>query len=144
MLMIQDILKALPHRYPFLMVDRILEIEYGKRGKGLKNVTINEEYFRGHFPENPIVPGVFILEALVQLSGIVAFGNNEKVKGGVLSSLTYFKFIKPVYPGDQLILESEVIKMMDMMCKAAVVAKVEGSAVAHGEIIVTGGTNAFR
>ena len=109
---IQEIQKILPHRYPFLLVDRILEMEEGKKIVGLKNVTINEPFFQGHFPEFPIMPGVLIIEALAQVGGVLAFKSTKNVEG----SLVYFvsidkaKFRKPVIPGDQIFLHVEVLQ----------------------------------
>ncbi|MBI3015883.1 MAG: 3-hydroxyacyl-ACP dehydratase FabZ [Candidatus Tectomicrobia bacterium] len=107
----REAIRALPHRYPFLLVDRILEIEGDKRIVGLKNVTINEPFFQGHFPGHPIMPGVLILEAMAQVAGVLALQVMDQ-KG----SLAYFvgidkaRFRKPVLPGDQLRLELEVLK----------------------------------
>ncbi len=101
----KEIQSILPHRYPFLLVDRILEMEPWKKAVGIKNVTINEPFFVGHFPGNPIMPGVLIVEAMAQVAGIMAF------RSGVLGDTVYFmsiekaKFRKPVVPGDQLRLE---------------------------------------
>lgn len=105
MIDVKEIQSILPHRYPFLLVDRILELEPGKKAVGIKNVTINEPFFTGHFPGNPIMPGVLIVEAMAQVAGIMAF------RSGVLGDTVYFmsiekaKFRKPVVPGDQLRLE---------------------------------------
>ena len=107
---INEIMKILPHRYPFLMVDRIVELEPGKRCIGIKNVTINEPFFQGHFPGHPVMPGVLIIEAMAQVAGIMAYaGSDEATK----KKVTYFmsidnaKFRKPVFPGDQLRIEIE-------------------------------------
>lgn len=105
MIDIREIQNILPHRYPFLLVDRIVELDPGKKATGIKNVTVNEEFFVGHFPGNPIMPGVLIVEAMAQVAGILAF------KSGVQGDAVYFmsiekaKFRKPVLPGDQLRLE---------------------------------------
>lgn len=105
---VNDIKKAIPHRYPFLLVDRVLEMELGKSITALKNVTANEEFFQGHFPKKPIMPGVLQIEALAQAAGVLA------VKSGLTGNMVYFmsmdnvKFRKPVTPGDQLILKIHV------------------------------------
>lgn len=109
---IREISDILPHRYPFLLVDRILEIDPGKRIVGLKNVTVNEPFFQGHFPKHPIMPGVLIVEAMAQVGGVLAYKSSKKNEG----KLVYFlgidkaKFRRPVYPGDQLRIEIEVIR----------------------------------
>ncbi len=136
---IQAILEYLPHRYPFLLVDRVLECEPGKRLKALKNVSVNEPMFTGHFPERPIFPGVLIMEALAQATGILAFKSQEKKPDG--SSLYYFagidncRFKQPVLPGDQLILEVEVIKAKRSIWKFSAEAKVDGKVVASAELM---------
>lgn len=109
MLDINQIMNILPHRHPFLLVDRILELEVGKRIVGLKNVTVNEPFFPGHFPGHPVMPGVLIIEAMAQVAGILAYQSDESVRDKV----TYFvgidnaKFRKPVVPGDQIRFEIE-------------------------------------
>lgn len=107
---VNDIMKILPHRYPFLMVDRIVELEHGKRCVGIKNVTINEPFFQGHFPGHPVMPGVLIVEAMAQVAGIMAsLASDESTR----KKVTYFisidsaRFRKPVLPGDQLRIEIE-------------------------------------
>jgi 3-hydroxyacyl-[acyl-carrier-protein] dehydratase len=111
MLDINQIMKILPHRHPFLLVDRVLELEVGKRIVAIKNVTINEPFFPGHFPGHPVMPGVLIVEAMAQVAGILAYQSDESVRDKV----TYFvgidnaKFRRPVMPGDQLKIEIEVI-----------------------------------
>ena len=109
---ILEIKKRLKHRYPFLLIDRVLELEEGKRCVALKNVTVNEPFFQGHFPESPIMPGVLIVEALAQTGGIAGYSLYQNAD----QDITYFagmdnvKFKKPVVPGDQLILKSEFVK----------------------------------
>ena len=111
-----EILKHLPHRYPFLMVDRVVECIPGKSIKGLKNVTINEPFFQGHFPAFPVMPGVMVIEALAQISRLLAFASGHAKPDG--KSLIFFagidnaRFKRQVIPGDQLILESEVIRIV--------------------------------
>ena len=137
---ITDIMNFLPHRYPFILVDRILELEPGKRVKALKNVTINEPFFQGHFPRSPIMPGVLIMEAMAQAGGVLVIESLPPEKHG---SLVYFmgidkaRFRQPVVPGDQLILEIEMIKSRGKAAKLAGVATVEGKRVAEAEVLAT-------
>jgi len=133
---IEDIMRVLPHRYPFLLVDKILEIEEGKRIVGLKNVTINEPFFQGHFPGHPIMPGVLIVEAMAQVGGMLLMGNLEypDTKVVYFMSLDKIKFRKPVKPGDQLILEVEIIQIRGTVCRTKGVAKVDGEIVAEAEM----------
>jgi len=108
MLDLQEIVKILPHRYPFLMVDRILEIESGKRIVGIKNVTINEPFFQGHFPGHPVMPGVLIIESMAQVAGILAYlsaGEEDRKKITYFLAIDNARFRKPVLPGDVLRLE---------------------------------------
>jgi 3-hydroxyacyl-[acyl-carrier-protein] dehydratase len=136
---IQAILEHLPHRYPFLLVDRVLECEPGKRLKAIKNVSVNEPMFTGHFPERPIFPGVLIMEALAQATGILAFRSTGKKPDG--TSLYYFagidscRFKQPVVPGDQLVLEVEVLKAKRGIWKFNAEAKVDGKVVASAELM---------
>ncbi|MDF2674139.1 MAG: fabZ [Clostridiales bacterium] len=131
-----DIQKVLPHRYPFLLVDKILEIETGKKAVGLKNVTINEPFFQGHFPGTPIMPGVLIVEAMAQVGGIAILSMEEyKGKLAVLTGIERMKFRKQVVPGDTLIMEAELIAFKMGIGKAKVCAKVEGKIAAEGEMM---------
>ena len=108
---IDEIKKLLPHRYPFLLVDRIVELELSKRIVGIKNVTINEPFFTGHFPEKPIMPGVLILEAMAQAGGVLAFKSFPGMEGSVFfTGIDDARFRKPVIPGDQLKLVVEVVR----------------------------------
>src|SRR6266568_9447464 len=105
---INEIMKILPHRYPFLMVDRIIEVDHGIRCVGIKNVTVNEPFFQGHFPGHPVMPGVLIVEAMAQVAGIMAYlASDEETKKKVsyFMSIDNVKFRKPVFPGDQLRIE---------------------------------------
>jgi len=105
---VNEIMKILPHRYPFLMVDRIVELEPGKRCVGVKNVSINEPFFQGHFPGHPVMPGVLIVEAMAQVAGIMAYmASDDRTKKAVtyFMSIDNAKFRKPVFPGDQLRIE---------------------------------------
>ncbi|MBC7328472.1 3-hydroxyacyl-ACP dehydratase FabZ [bacterium] len=136
MIKIKDILKILPHRYPFLLVDKVIEIEPGKKAVGLKNVTINEPFFQGHFPGEPIMPGVLILEAMAQVGGVLLLsmtGNEGKL--AYFGGMDNVRFRKPVHPGDTLIMEVEIIKTKGNAGKVKATAKVEGKLVAEGEFI---------
>jgi len=135
---IQEIMKILPHRYPILLVDKILEIEEGKRIVGLKNVSINEPVFQGHFPGFPLFPGVYILEALAQTGGILMIKSLNLEIGKyaiVFAGIDEARFKKPVYPGDQLILELEVISLKKTLSKMKGVAKVDGEVVAEAILL---------
>jgi len=131
---ILEIMQVLPHRYPLLLVDRILEIELGKRIVGLKNVSINEPYFQGHFPGFPLMPGVYILEALAQVGGILMIKSLDLEIGKyaiVFAGIDDARFKKPVYPGDQLILELDVISLKKSLSKMKGTAKVDDQVVAE-------------
>ncbi|MGB9779579.1 3-hydroxyacyl-ACP dehydratase FabZ [Caldanaerobacter sp.] len=132
----KDIRKILPHRYPFLLVDRIIELEEGKRAVGIKNVTANEPFFQGHFPDNPIMPGVLIVEALAQVAGIAVM-NVEEFKGklGLFAGIDKCRFKKVVRPGDQLILEVSVDSIRMGLVKAKGVAKVGEEIAATAELM---------
>ncbi len=138
MFRIQEIMELLPHRYPFLLVDRIVEWDPGKRIVGIKNVTINEPFFQGHFPGHPIMPGVLIIEAIAQAGGILAL----KALGGG-KRIAYFtgidngKFRRPVVPGDQLRLEITVIAHKGPMWKMHGEAKVGGALAAKADVTAT-------
>jgi len=135
---IKEILRLLPHRYPFLLVDRILEGEKGKSMVGLKNVSMNESFFQGHFPSDPIMPGVLILEGMAQVGGILAFYSIPEMIG---EKLIYFagidkvRFRRPVIPGDQLIYEMLVLKQKGKIWKMEGKAKVENDVVAEAEFM---------
>lgn len=130
-----DIQKILPHRYPFLLVDKVIEMEEGKRAVGIKNVTANEPFFQGHFPGNPIMPGVLITECLAQIGAVMLLSKPEnKGKLGVFTGINNFKFRRQVVPGDTLLLEAELITYRHGMGKANVKASVEGQIAAAGEI----------
>jgi beta-hydroxyacyl-[acyl carrier protein] dehydratase FabZ len=133
---IEDIMKVLPHRYPFLLVDRILEIEEKKRIVGLKNVTINEPFFEGHFPGHPIMPGVLIIEAMAQVGGLLLMGSIEDPESKVVyfMSLDNVKFRRPVKPGDQIRFELEIVQIRGSVCKMHGVGKVEGEVVAEADM----------
>jgi 3-hydroxyacyl-[acyl-carrier-protein] dehydratase len=134
----KEILRLLPHRYPFLLVDRILEGEKGKSLVGLKNVSMNEPFFQGHFPGEPIMPGVLILEGMAQVGGFLAFYSIPEMIG---EKLIYFagidkvRFRKTVVPGDQLIFEMEVIKQKGKIWKMTGKAKVDDKVVAEAKFM---------
>ena len=132
----EEIIKALPHRYPFLLVDRILEHEPGKRIVGLKNVTINEPFFQGHFPGHPIMPGVLIVESMAQVGGLLMLTDVGDAAQLVMyfTSLDNVKFRRPVKPGDQLRLEIEMVQRRGRMCKIRGVARVDGEIVCEADM----------
>ena len=137
---IVEILKLLPHRYPFVMVDRILSLEMGKEIVGLKNVTINEPFFQGHFPGQPIMPGVLILEGMAQVGGIMAYYANPEAIGNKLlffAGIDKARFRKPVVPGDQLILKLELVKQKKSIMVMSAKATVDDKVVAQAELMAS-------
>ncbi len=134
---VKEIQKILPHRYPFLLVDRIVELEPQKRIVGLKNVTINEPWFAGHFPDYPIMPGVLIVEAMAQTGGVLLLRDVPEREGKVVlfTGIEEAKFRRPVVPGDQLRLELEVLALRNTVCKMRARATVDGRLVAEGVIM---------
>jgi 3-hydroxyacyl-[acyl-carrier-protein] dehydratase len=141
---IQEVMRRLPHRYPFLLVDRVLECRSGESIRALKNVTVNEAFFPGHFPHRPVLPGVIILEALAQTAGILAF-----ITAGVVpdeSTRFYFvgidkaRFRRPVVPGDQLVLKATLERSMRGIWKFATLAEVDGEEATSAEMMVAPGT----
>ncbi|MBI1819296.1 MAG: 3-hydroxyacyl-ACP dehydratase FabZ [Nitrospirae bacterium] len=136
MLNILDIQKIIPHRYPFLLVDRIIEMELGEKIVGIKNVTFNEPFFQGHFPDYPIMPGVLIIEALAQVGGVLAFKSNPDIEGGRVYFLSIDKarFRKPVVPGDQVILQMDVLQVRAPYWKLMGKAYVKEELVCEAEI----------
>ena len=133
---IEEIMQVLPHRYPFLLVDRILEIEPQKRVVGIKNVTINEPFFQGHFPGHPVMPGVLIVEAMAQVGGMLLLGAIPDPGSKVVyfTSLNNVKWRRPVKPGDQLRFELDLLQVRGPMCKMQGVAKVDGQVVCEAEM----------
>ena len=136
MLGIEEIMRVLPHRYPFLLVDRIVEIDGNARIVGLKNVTINEPFFQGHFPGHPIMPGVLIIEAMAQVGGMLLMGGLEDPESKVVyfMSLDNVKFRRPVKPGDQIIFEIDLTQARGRVCKMHGVAKVDGEVVCEADM----------
>jgi beta-hydroxyacyl-ACP dehydratase FabZ len=136
MLDINEIQKILPHRYPFLLVDRILEVQPGKKVVGLKNVTANEQFFNGHFPGHPIMPGVLIIEAMAQVAGVglLTTVDNPEEKVPYFARIEDARFKHPVKPGDQLIFEVEVVKLRRGIGKVAAKALVDGEIVTEATL----------
>ncbi len=130
---INDIKKRLPHRYPFLLVDRVTKIEE-TRLEAYKNVTVNEEFFNGHFPEYPIMPGVLIVEGMAQALGLLANTNDEPITP-LFASIENAKFKKPVVPGDRLNYEVEIVKVRKTIIKGKGIAKVDGEIVATADLM---------
>ena len=134
MMDIKDIQKVLPHRYPFLLVDRIIELVPATKAVGIKNVTMNEEFFRGHFPDQPIMPGVLIIEALAQVAAILAFKTGgDAGKAVYFMSIERAKFRKPVVPGDQLRLDVSILQHRGSVWKFSGNALVEDKIAAEAE-----------
>jgi 3-hydroxyacyl-[acyl-carrier-protein] dehydratase len=135
---IHRILKQLPHRYPFLLVDRVLELNKGKNIKALKNVTINEPFFEGHFPNRPVMPGVLMIEALAQAAALLAFDALDATPNDQM--IYYFagidaaRFKRPVEPGDQLVLEAELLRMKAGIFKFKARALVDGELAVEAEL----------
>ena len=136
MIGIDEIMQVLPHRYPFLLVDRILEIEERRRIVGIKNVTINEPFFQGHFPGHPVMPGVLIVEAMAQVGGMLLMGAVDDPENKVVyfMSLDNVKWRKPVKPGDQLRFELELTQIRGRVCKMRGVARVDGDVVCEADM----------
>ncbi|MFO8084710.1 MAG: 3-hydroxyacyl-ACP dehydratase FabZ [Desulfobacterales bacterium] len=140
-----EIMSYLPHRYPFLLVDRVLEVTQGNKIVALKNVTINEPFFQGHFPQAPIMPGVLIVEGMAQAGGILFFDALPPEKRGALiyfMGIDKVKFRKPVIPGDQLVFTVEIIKQRSNAVKMKATASVEDATVAEAEFMATIGEKA--
>jgi beta-hydroxyacyl-ACP dehydratase FabZ len=136
-LSIEEIEEIMPHRYPFLLVDRILLLEEGKRVVGLKNVTINEPFFAGHFPGHPIMPAVLIIEAMAQVGGVLLLSmvENPKTKLVYFMAIDKAKFRKPVFPGDQVKFDLEMVKLKMNTCKMKGKAYVGNDLVAEAELL---------
>jgi len=138
---IHQILKKLPHRYPILLVDRVLQVVPGKSIKALKNVTINEPYFVGHFPHRPVMPGVLMLEAMAQTAGLLAFA--DETAGRDTNSVIYFagidgaRFKRPVEPGDQLVMDVEILRHKSGIYKFKGIARVGEEIACEAELMCT-------
>ncbi|GAA0420422.1 3-hydroxyacyl-ACP dehydratase FabZ [Virgibacillus sp. AGTR] len=133
---IEQIKETIPHRYPFLLVDRVTEIEEGKRVSGIKNVSANEPFFQGHFPDYAVMPGVLILEALAQVGAIAMLGLEEnKGKIGFLAGVDKCRFKRQVKPGDQLHMDVEIVRLKGPIGKGKAIAKVDGEVACEAEIM---------
>jgi 3-hydroxyacyl-[acyl-carrier-protein] dehydratase len=142
---VDEIVRYLPHRYPFLMIDRVVSLDPGKSVTAIKNVSIDEPYFQGHFPEHPVMPGVLIAEALAQTGGL-AFASAEgspEEEGGfrlpILAKIEEMRFRAPVLPGDQLMLHAEVLRAYQSLAIVKVEAKVNDTAVVQGRVVLAKG-----
>jgi 3-hydroxyacyl-[acyl-carrier-protein] dehydratase len=133
---INEIKKLLPHRYPFLLVDRILEIEPRQKIVALKNVTVNEEFFNGHFPQKPVMPGVLIIESMAQAAGLLML-SEEQHRGKIpyFTGIDNARFRKTIVPGDQIILEVEVLRLKGNVGRVKACAKVDGHVAAEAELM---------
>ena len=135
---LNELLLKLPHAFPFRMIDRILEIEKGKKAIALRNVSIDEPYFSGHFKNDPVMPGILILEAMAQTGGLAFQSSFEKDEEGipVLAGIEEFRLKRKVIPGDQIIIEAEVLHIFADLAKVKVLARVSGETVAEGTLIL--------
>ncbi len=133
---ITEIQQILPHRYPFLLIDRIVELEPMKRVVGIKNVTINEPFFGGHFPGRPVMPGVLIVEAMAQTGGMMVLNSENESRNKLIyfTGLNNVRFRKPVVPGDQLRIEVELLKIRRSICKMLAKSYVDDKLVCEGEL----------
>ncbi len=138
---IEQVMQYLPHRYPFLLIDRVIELELGKTITAIKNVTINEPFFPGHFPGAPVMPGVLILEAMAQAAGILSFKTKnytpEQIGVIYFAGIDNARFKKPVKPGDQLVLKAEIVREMRGIWKYKGRAEVDGVMVAEADLMAT-------
>jgi 3-hydroxyacyl-[acyl-carrier-protein] dehydratase len=134
---IEKILKILPHRYPFLLVDKVIQIQKGKSIIALKNVTYNEPFFQGHFPDLKVMPGVLVMEAIAQAGGILLHYSipEPENKFVFLSKIDKAKFRKPIVPGDQIRIEVDILKLKNRICQIRGKAMIEGEVAAEGEIL---------
>ncbi len=133
MMTVNEIMKLLPHRYPFLLVDKIVDLKPGESALGVKNVTINEPFFQGHFPGQPIMPGVLVIEAMAQVAGVMAFRSGIEGKSVYFMSIDNAKFRRPIVPGDQIMMEIKVLKQRGNVWKFSGTATVDGKLVAETE-----------
>lgn len=137
---IKKIFDMLPHRYPFLLIDRVVEMVAGEKIVALKNVTINEPFFQGHFPQMPVMPGVLIVEAMAQTGGVFYIASRPPAETGYIfyfMGMDKVRFRKPVVPGDQLVIEATLLKMRKNVMKMSAEATVDGKRVAEAELMAT-------
>lgn len=141
MMNIDEVMQYLPHRYPFLLIDRVLEIELGKSITAIKNVSMNEPFFPGHFPGSPVMPGVLILEAMAQAAALLSFKTEnyapEEIGIVYFAGIDAARFKKPVIPGDQLILKIDIVRRVRGIWKYTARAEVDGVLVAEAELMAT-------
>jgi 3-hydroxyacyl-[acyl-carrier-protein] dehydratase len=137
MLDINNIISILPHRYPLLLVDRIEELIPGERVVGIKNVTINEEFFQGHYPGHPIMPGVLIIEAMAQVGGLLMLHSFDEPENKLpfFAGIDNARFRRPVVPGDRIIIEAELIKLKGRISKVRAISYVEGEIAAEANLM---------
>lgn len=136
MIDINDIKKILPHRYPFLLVDRVLELVPNQRVVALKNVTVNESFFNGHFPGKPVMPGVLIIESMAQAAGLVMLSQEEhKGKVPYFTGIDNARFRRPIVPGDQIIIEVDVLKVRGSVGRVKAVAKIDNQIATEAELM---------
>jgi 3-hydroxyacyl-[acyl-carrier-protein] dehydratase len=138
MIELDEVLQTLPHSFPFRMIDRILDIEKGKKAIALKNVSMDEPYFLGHFPNDPVMPGILILEAMAQTGGFAFQSSFEKEERGVLvlARIEEFRWKRRVIPGDQIMIEAEVLHIFSNLAKVKVLARVGEEPVAEGTLVL--------
>lgn len=138
-LSIEDIQRLLPHRYPMLLIDRVVEVDAGKRILAYKNITVNEQVFTGHFPVKPIFPGVLIIEAMAQAAGVLGFVTVDRQPGDerlyLFAGVDGVRFKRPVVPGDQLILEAEIVRTIRNIWKFKAIARVDGEVATEAEFM---------
>ena len=133
MIDIKEIMSILPHRYPFLLVDRVIELVPEQKAVGIKNVTMNEPFFQGHFPGNPVMPGVLIVEAMAQVAGVLAFKSGMEGTGVLFLSIEKVKFRRPIIPGDQIVFEVNIIHRRGGVWKFSGIAKVNQKVATEAE-----------
>lgn len=132
---VKEIMRVLPHRYPFLMIDRVLEHVPGEKAVAIKNVTVNEPQFTGHYPDQPVMPGVLMIEAMAQTSGIAVIKEELQGKRPLLGGVDKARFRKPVVPGDQMVITAEVVRLRKSMGRTQAWIEVDGEQRAEAEML---------